>query len=69
LTDVKVITVIGSWQYGHQIGTLCALHGFEPPILTGHQILLNLKKRRTSSRRTLPGTCGKGRISQETADY
>jgi 3-hydroxybutyryl-CoA dehydrogenase len=50
IEDVKVITVIGAGNMGHQIGTLCALHGFETYITDTNSA--QLKKRRTSSRRT-----------------
>jgi 3-hydroxybutyryl-CoA dehydrogenase len=66
IEDVKVITVIGAGNMGHQIGTLCALHGFETYITDTNSA--QLKKAQDFVASYLPGRVEKGRISQETAD-
>jgi UDP-N-acetylmuramoylalanine-D-glutamate ligase len=67
IEDVKVITVIGAGNMGHQIGTLCALHGFETYITDTNSA--QLKKAQDFVASYLPGRVEKGRISQETAEY
>lgn len=66
IDDVKRIAVIGAGNMGHQIGTLCAMHGYDTTVTdaSGEQ----LDKASAFVESYLPGRVAKGRISQAQAD-
>lgn len=66
IEQVKTIAVIGAGNMGHQIGTLCAMHGYETYVTDTN--LTQLEKARAFVKEYLPGRVAKGRITQEAAD-
>ena len=66
IEDVKVVTVIGAGNMGHQIGTLCAMHGYETYVTDANPAQLERAKNFVAE--YLPGRVAKGRITQEEAD-
>ena len=64
--DIKVIAVIGAGNMGHQIGTLCAMHGYETYVTDASAEQLEKAKNFVDT--YLPGRVAKGRITQEEAD-
>lgn len=66
IEDVKVIAVIGAGNMGHQIGTLCAMHGYETYVTDSN--VAQLERAKNFVDEYLPGRVAKGRITQEEAD-
>ena len=66
IDQVKTITVIGAGNMGHQIGTLCAMHGYETYVTDANEA--QLEKAKNFVAEYLPGRVAKGRITQEDAD-
>ena len=66
IDDVRVIAVIGAGNMGHQIGTLCAMHGYETYVTDANAAQLEKAKKFVAE--YLPGRVAKGRITQEEAD-
>ena len=66
IENVKTITVVGAGNMGHQIGTLCAMHGYETYVTDANPAQLARAKAFVDD--YLPGRVAKGRITQEEAD-
>ena len=66
INDVKVIAVLGAGNMGHQIATLCAMHGYETYVTDNNAE--QLKRAEDFVDAYLPGRVAKGRITQEQAD-
>ena len=66
IEDVKVIAVIGAGNMGHQIGTVCAMHGYETYVTDANPD--QLAKAKAFVDDYLPGRVAKGRITKEEAD-
>lgn len=66
IDNIKIIAVIGAGNMGHQIGTLCAMHGYETYITDASTE--QLAKAKAFVDDYLPGRVAKGRITQEEAD-
>jgi len=65
ISDVKNIAVIGAGNMGHQISTLCAIHGFKTVCTdVSDQVL---KKAEQFVNNYLPGRVQKGRLTEEQA--
>lgn len=66
IEHVKTIVVVGAGNMGHQIGTLCAMHGYETYVTDANPAQLERAKNFVAE--YLPGRVAKGRITQEEAD-
>jgi 3-hydroxybutyryl-CoA dehydrogenase len=64
--DVKKIGVIGAGNMGHQISTLCAIHGYQTICSDISQEMLD--KANAFVDKYLPGRVEKGKLTQEQAD-
>jgi len=64
--SIKTIAVIGAGNMGHQIGTLCAMHGYETYVTDTSPE--QLARAHAFVDGYLPGRVAKGRITQEEAD-
>ena len=64
--DIKNIAVIGAGNMGHQIATLCAIHGYKTVCTDVKDDIL--KKAEAFVDSYLPGRVEKGRLTQEQAD-
>lgn len=64
--QIRTIAIIGAGNMGHQVSTLCAMHGFETYVTdsSGEQ----LDRARKFVAEYLPGRVKKGRITQEECD-
>jgi 3-hydroxybutyryl-CoA dehydrogenase len=65
IDDVKTIGVIGAGNMGHQIVTLCAIHGYKA--ICTDTVENILKKAEAFVDRYLPGRVEKGRLTAEQA--
>jgi 3-hydroxybutyryl-CoA dehydrogenase len=65
IDDVKNIAVIGAGNMGHQIVTLCAIHGYKSICTDTNEE--NLKKAEAFVDRYLPGRVEKEKLTQEQA--
>lgn len=66
IENVKKVAVIGAGNMGHQVGTLCAMHGYDTYITDTNPE--QLKKAHSFVEEYLPGRVTKGRITQEACD-
>lgn len=66
IEDVRTIAVIGAGNMGHQIGVLCAMHGYNTYVTDASAV--QLEKATAFAAEYLPGRVAKGRITQEEAD-
>ena len=66
IDDVKTIGVIGAGNMGHQISTLCALHGYKTTVTDVSETILKNAEKFVDA--YLPGRVEKGRLTQEQAD-
>ncbi len=66
IEDVKNIGVIGAGNMGHQISTLCAMHGYKTTVTDVSET--TLKNAEKFVDKYLPGRVEKGRLTQELAD-
>lgn len=65
IDDIKKVCVIGAGNMGHQISTLCAIHGYETTCTDISEKILG--KAEAFVERYLPGRVEKGRLSAEEA--
>jgi len=65
IDDVKTIGVVGAGNMGHQIATLCAIHGYKTFCTDNNQEIL--KKAEAFVDKYLPGRVEKGRLTAEQA--
>jgi 3-hydroxybutyryl-CoA dehydrogenase len=65
LEDVKNIAVIGAGNMGHQISTLCAIHGYKTTCTDIKEDILQKAEAFVDS--YLPGRVKKGRLTEEQA--
>ncbi|MBP1714515.1 MAG: 3-hydroxyacyl-CoA dehydrogenase NAD-binding protein [Deltaproteobacteria bacterium] len=65
IDEVKKIAVIGAGNMGHQIATLCAIHGFQ--VACTDSLPQALKKAEAFVEKYLPGRVEKGKLTQEQA--
>ena len=66
IEDIKTIGVIGAGNMGHQISTLCALHGYKTTVTDVSAATLKIAEKFVDT--YLPGRVEKGRLTQEQAD-
>ena len=66
IEDVKTIGVIGAGNMGHQISTLCAMHGYKTTVTDVSETILKNAEKFVDT--YLPGRVEKGRLTQEQAD-
>ena len=66
IENVHTIAVVGAGNMGHQIGTLCAMHGYNTYVTDANAAQLDKAKKFVEE--YLPGRVAKGRITQEEAD-
>lgn len=66
IEDVKTVGVIGAGNMGHQISTLCALHGYKTTVTDVSEV--TLKNAEKFVDKYLPGRVEKGRLTQDEAD-
>lgn len=66
INDVKTVSVVGAGNMGHQVATLCAMHGYDTYVTDANPE--QLKKASAFVDEYLPGRVAKGRITQEEAD-
>jgi len=66
INDVKNVCIVGAGNMGHQIATLCAIHGFKTACIDISEE--TLKKAEGFVDTYLPGRVAKGRLTQEQAD-
>jgi 3-hydroxybutyryl-CoA dehydrogenase len=66
IDDVKKVLILGAGTMGHQIGFLCAMHGFETVLYDIDQKILDKASQRME--RLSKNFVATGRISQEQAD-
>ena len=65
IDDVKKICVVGAGNMGHQISTLCAIHGYKTTCTDISEPML--KKAEAFVDGYLPGRVAKGKMTEETA--
>ncbi len=65
ISDIKKICVIGAGNMGHQISTLCAIHGYETTCTDINAEILG--KAEAFVEQYLPGRVAKGKLSAEAA--
>jgi 3-hydroxybutyryl-CoA dehydrogenase len=65
IDDIKNIAVIGAGNMGHQIATLCAIHGYKTTCTDVKEDIL--KKAEAFVDSYLPGRVEKGRLTEEQA--
>ena len=65
IDDVKNIAVIGAGNMGHQISTLCAIHGYKTKCTDVSEEVL--KKAEQFVDTYLPGRVEKGRLTEDQA--
>jgi len=65
IDDIKKICVVGAGNMGHQIATLCALHGFQTSCTDIDQTTLD--KATAFADQYLPGRVAKGKLTEQTA--
>ncbi len=65
IDDIKNIAVIGAGNMGHQIATLCAIHGYKTTCTDVKEEIL--KKAEAFVDSYLPGRVEKGRLTEEQA--
>ena len=66
IEDVKTIGVIGAGNMGHQISTLCALHGYKTTVTDVSETILQKAEKFVDT--YLPGRVDKGRLTREEAE-
>jgi 3-hydroxybutyryl-CoA dehydrogenase len=66
INDVKKIGVIGAGNMGHQISTLCAIHGYQTICTDISREMLD--KANAFADKYLPGRVEKGKLTKEQAD-
>ena len=66
INDVKNICVVGAGNMGHQIATLCAIHGFKTTCTDISEEML--KKAEAFVDKYLPGRVEKGKLTAEQAE-
>ena len=66
INDVKNVCIVGAGNMGHQIATLCAIHGFKTACTDISEEML--KKAEAFVDQYLPGRVAKGKLTQEQAD-
>ena len=66
INDVKKVAVVGAGNMGHQVATLCAMHGYDTYVTDANPE--QLKKAKAFVDGYLPGRVDKGRITQEECD-
>ena len=66
IEDLKTIGVIGAGNMGHQISTLCAMHGYKTTVTDVSQETLKNAEKFVDT--YLPGRVEKGRLTREQAD-
>ena len=66
INDVKKVAVVGAGNMGHQVATLCAMHGYDTSVTDAKPEQLAKAKAFVDS--YLPGRVAKGRITQEECD-
>jgi len=66
INNVKNVCIVGAGNMGHQIATLCAIHGFKTACTDISEEML--KKAEGFVDQYLPGRVAKGKLTQEQAD-
>ncbi len=66
INDVKNVCIVGAGNMGHQIATLCAIHGFKTACTDISEEML--KKAEGFVDQYLPGRVAKDKLTQEQAD-